>query len=215
MAQSNSFDPSKSYSDIGFHGGIYTNIKGSTLNNGTTYSIDYGRFTYNGIGGRGGLSFINGLDNDICAIQIPLSFAWRTPISTHRKTLSETLGSVMYGIIQHPAPNFQNAFISLFSFRVELNAGFTPSYIIGHGYYNEHWNSSNETYYEGVLVDNHFGLSADISMRLSMRIWRFNAVVTPSYHYWLTNNFTAKSTKPISQPSKSYLSFNFGLSFAW
>lgn len=214
FAQSRRFDPAKSYNDIGSSGGIYSNTKGSILSDGTVYSVDYGRYTHNGIGCRGGISYIDALDNNINAVQIPLCFAWRTSTPTRKRTLGETAGDLLYGLGQSPTPNYQNAVISLFSFRAEFNAGLTPSYIIGDGYYSEHWDSYNGTYHEGVSVRNRFGLSADVGARLSVRVWRLNVMVTPTYHYWLTNNFTAKSTLPISQPSKSYVSFKFGLSYA-
>lgn len=215
FAQSRKLGFAKSYSDIGFSGGIYTNAKGSALSNGTVYSVDYGQYAHNGIGCRGGVNYIDALDNNISAVQIPLSFAWRIPTPTRRRTLIEATDDFLYGLAQPPTPNYQNVVISLFSFRAEFNIGVTPSYIIGNGYYNEQWSSVYGTFSEGVLVRGRFGLSLDAGARFSVRIWRFNIIVNPTYHYWLTNNFTAKSTLPISQPSKSYVSFKFGLSYAF
>lgn len=211
FAQSRRFDPAKSYNNVGFSGGIYSNTDGGVLSEGTVYSLDYGQYDHNGIGCRGGVSYIDALDNNISVVQIPLSFGWRSPI--RKRTVVEVGGEFLYEMGHYPAPNYPNAAASLFPFRLEFNVGVTPSYVIGSGYYEERWNSVSGTFSEGISVRSRLGLTLDAGARFCFRVWRFNILVIPTYHYWLTNNFTAKSTLQILQPSKSYLSFKFGLSY--
>lgn len=212
-SQKRKFHPADSYSDLSFTTGIYAITgSGDYLGEGTVLSLDYAQFSYNGMGARGGVSYIYELDQDISVLQLPLSFAWRTSLP-QKRTPQKKAVDALYGLATPFTPNYQNAVVSLFSFRAEFNGGITPSYVLGDGYYTECWNSYEGTYHEGIHVKNRFGLTADLGVRLSLRVWRFNLLLNPSYHYWLTNNFEAQSTRPISQPSRSYFSCKFGVSF--
>lgn len=69
---------------------------------------------------------------------------------------------------------------------------------------------------DGVSVKYRFMLSADAGIRFAVRVWRFNLIVNPQYHLWLTDNFSRRSSlKSLNGQkfSRSYLSVNFGLGF--
>lgn len=213
--QGKRFNPHNSYQDITVSGGIYANTNNDLLTDGTVYSVDYANFAYSGIGFRAGVSFVDQLDNNINIFCAPLSFAWRTPLGQQRSVV-ENIGLGLGGYIQSPSHNVGSAFFSMIPFRLELNAGLTPGTIAGNGFYNQRWSSFLGEYMYGVSVRNRFILSADVGFRATVRVWRLNMMLSPQYHYWLTDNFSRRSTLASlnsEKLSRSYMSFNFGLGY--
>lgn len=99
--QAKKFNPANSCNDITVSVGIYNNTKGGLLSQGTIYSGDFSNFTYNGIGFRGGVSYIDALDNNINVVSVPLSFAWRSPARKER-TVGEHINYGLNSYFEDP-----------------------------------------------------------------------------------------------------------------
>lgn len=209
------FNPALSMGEIGFTAGMYTNVNRERLGEGTAYSLDYGEFNiFNGLGFRGGLSYIEGLDDGIDVISMPLKFALRSRLP-RRMTPVERIQSALISQIGYYRPNPAAAILSQLSMRVEISVGLTPGYISGDGFHSSPYSSSYGNYEDGISVKTRFMLTADAGSRLSIRIWRFNIVFAGYYHYLLTNNYRRDTTLSSfdGRLSRSYFSLNLGLSF--
>ncbi len=193
--------------------------------------ISYGQFYKNGLGFRAGLAYMpENLDIKHSA-GIPISFAWRLltqegePAGFKDSLDDKPYYESYYDDYQYNhnryenygnyamerfAENAMSFFLSLIS-RLEVNAGLTPGYIFGAD--NLHYSGvSNQTY--GMVVRNPFYLTADIGLKTSWRVWRFNINMNPALHYSLTDNIRTKNYNgTLSKPHRTQLSLVFGLNF--
>ena len=193
--------------------------------------ISYGQFYKNGLGFRAGLAYMpENLDIKHSA-GIPISFAWRLLTQGGEPTgFKDSLDDKPYYesyyddyqynhnryenygnyAMERFAENAMSFFLSLIS-RLEVNAGLTPGYIFGAD--NLHYSGvSNQTY--GMVVRNPFYLTADIGLKTSWRVWRFNINMNPALHYSLTDNIRTKNYNgTLSKPHRTQLSLVFGLNF--
>ncbi len=206
------FNPIFSYNEITVMGGAYTNAASTDgLHGGTSYSVDYGRFSQSGIGFRGGVEYIDELDNDISLLTLPLKFAYRIPIT--KRTMGERALDAAE-VFLYTRGDLFSSFATLIGLQMELNAGITPGMVLGEGYEYRNLSGGAEEVY-GVSVEHGFATTFDLGMRLGVRIWRFNLLGSLQYHYLLTNNFRQRTpyTNGYGSIGRGYVSAGFGASF--
>ncbi len=204
----------RDYKDFSVGMGLYTNTGSEFLKNGTLLNVNYGIFSYRGIGFRGGFNYIYGIDEDLNIFSVPLSFALRTMGRDNRTPVERVVSSA--GTLAYTRGDGFSAFLALFSLKAELNAGLTPGYIAGEPYYGEVWDSYNGSYMEGLSVKNRFMLTADAGFRVSLKIWRFNFMANPQIHYNVTNNFryrTSLENYDSDKVNDVFFSINCGVGF--
>lgn len=219
FAQESEFDPTTYLNDICFSQGIYDNIQNSDFKiQGVNYGLEYGRFDYNGLGGRVGIKYLSDDNGNLNVIGLPLQFAWRTKLTDHRK-FGQRLNDVIETAVNDSYNNrfnLFNALASMLSWRLELNAGLTPGFATGDDYKTAITDNSHQTTFVGMRINHKFYLTADAGLRFTIRVWRFNLAFIPQYHYLITDNFRSISNKPQlnnRKVTKHILSANFGISF--
>lgn len=218
-AQKSEFDPTTYLNDISYSQGIYDNMQNSDLNiQGLNYRLEYGRFDYNGLGGRVGINYFSDDSGNLNVIGLPLLFAWRTRLTDQRE-FEQRLNDAIETTINDSYNNrfsLINTLTSMLSWRLELNAGLTPGFSMGDGYRTVTTVNNNQTAFAGMRANNKFYLTADAGLRLTLRVWRFNLAFIPQYHYLITDNFRTINNNPQfnnHKVTKHIISANFGLSF--
>lgn len=184
--------------DIRFTAGVRIPFESSRANNGEVMSLTYGRYNDKGFGLRGGVQWMfENMDIDDY-LGIPLSVCW----SSGRRTFKESLENGVYnaawgafhdkyyyGTDPDAGSVLGDFFMGLFN-RIEFFAGVTPGYIFGHSNSGYNMSSSGSTeYVNHTYIKHRLSLSADAGLSLSIPIWRFQLSVTPSFHYFITDNY--------------------------
>lgn len=177
------------------------------MNWGATATVDYGWFFAKNFGVRGGVSYTWGMDEDMSIIGVPVAFCLRT--SPDRSTAGERIAEGVEGFANRQdagerlSDNIMSSIFEMLPFRAELDLGFTPGYVIGHGSQgkpmlqnevmirdvptnNIMWPTEGNA---GVNVRRHFYLTADASLRLTFNLSRLTLSIVPQYHYLITHNF--------------------------
>ena len=215
MAQGSYPKSFKGYTDVSASIGLYTNTASNdVLNSGQLYSLNLGLFADNGIGFRGGIDYIDGLDDGIKIYSVPLHFAWRM-IGEDTRTTMQRIGTATETYISDRNQTFFGALLTMLSIKAELTAGISPGYIDGNPYYVKTIDSYNGEYWDGLELKNRLYLTADAGLRLSLRIWRIMIYTEHQFHYNITDNFKRKTTLAYDDRKliPSYFSITGGLCF--
>lgn len=178
------------------------------MNWGMTATADYGWFFCRNFGVRGGLQYTWGMDEDMSIIGVPIAFCLRT--SPDRSKATDRIISGVGNFMDRANSgtrlneNITSSIFEMLPFRAELDLGFTPGYVIGHGsqgkpalqdnvYVNAievrsaiMWPTEGNA---GVNVRRHFYLTADASIRLTFNLSKLTLSIVPQYHYLITHNF--------------------------
>ena len=199
---------SRLYEDIEFSAGVMIPVKGKQ-GDFAMYQLTYGHYYHNGLGFKIGAQYIPELCGSENIMGVPIAFAYRSPLYGYKDALLNGMESMVGTAVFHPQSVTNDprgllaSFISGLISRCEFYVGMTPDFIFG----GKDWPEAHR-----------FGLTADLGMRLSWRIWRFCLNFTPAFHYRVTNNhgiYTSSGYDAGSyfEPSRGFVSFTGGLSF--
>lgn len=205
------FNPALSQDQISVAVSVYSANSGNELNEGINYGIDwYHNFTPV-FGVRGGVAFVQGLEDGIHLARLPLGVTLR--ISRYGTGVERFVYSAA-NYISSSDHDFSSALISFIPFDVEFTAGITPGVLLGSRESKSLAVTGGDSYKHGVRVRHRFSATADVGGSLSLRISRVVLRLTPMYHYSLTDNFDLFSD--LSSDSKTSRSFfSFGGGVAW
>lgn len=196
------------YKDIEFSAGVMIPVKGN-LGSFAMYQLTYGHYYNNGLGFKVGAQYIPEMCDNENIIGVPIAFAYRSQLSGYKDALLNGMENMVGTAVFNPQDitddprGLLTSFISGLVSRSEFFVGVTPDFIMG----EKDWPQAHR-----------FGLTADLGLRLSWRIWRFCLNFTPAFHYRVTNNHgictsTGFNSSPSFEPSRGFVSFQGGLSF--
>lgn len=176
-------------------------------NNGIALRLDlsYGYFSRNGIGFRVGATYTPDMYEIGQAAGMPVAFAWRT-FNIDKSYSTDTIDYDDYNpdymlhqdYSDYAKEQIATGFARLLTHianSIEFDAGVTPGCIFG-------------------SKANSFYMTADLGLKTSWRIWRFNLSLNPAMHYMLTDKVDMGRYKVnLSSWEKWNLSLTFGVSF--
>ena len=99
----------------------------------TLWTLSYGRYADNGMGGRIALAYAPEFNTIDRYWAMPLSFAWRTPDPSRRRTLSFSEPADPFSTdpdFYHPLQDFLAELFLNFISRGEFYAGLTPGFLL-------------------------------------------------------------------------------------
>ena len=171
------------------------------------YELSYGHYNLKGFGFKAGVNYMPEFADCTGIVGVPIAFAYRTNLFGYEDMLINGLEGMVGTAVRNPRAtandprNLLTSFLTGIVSRYEFFAGVTPDYITG----DKDWPDANR-----------FGLTADLGIRFSYRIWRFCLNITPTFHYRFTNNLcTYRYPGPgyEFQPVRGMFSLSAGLSF--
>lgn len=200
------------FRDISLDFGIYPSLSGSRtvpILSGQILSLKTSHYFSKRFGYRLGITSVSDMEGASSLYSVPIYLTIRS--TTHRNLA-----------ISSHTKNFSNLllqlFMSIFPRNVEVNLGpnlgvATPDggqgYIIRNGH----------EYLYQFEIDNRFYATADASLRLNYKIWRFGIVLSPTVSYLLTDNWAFRSELPNDENNgfkpRWFLKGTIGLSFAF
>lgn len=196
------------YEDIEFSAGVMIPVKGKQ-GDFAMYQLTYGHYFYNGLGFKVGAQYIPELCGSECIMGVPIAFAYRSQLSGYKDALLNGMENMVGTAVFNPQDitddprGLLTSFLSGLVSRTEFFVGVTPDCIMG----EKDWPQARR-----------FGLTADLGLRLSWRVWRFCLNFTPTFHYRVTNNHgictsSGWNSSPDFDPSRGFVSLRGGLSF--
>lgn len=201
-------DISRLYDDMEFSSGVMIPVKGKQ-GDFAMFQLTYGHYYYSGLGFKVGAQYVPELCGSKAIMGVPIAFAYRTQLSGYKDALLDGMENMVGTAVFHPQDvtddprGLLTSFLSGLVSRWEFYAGVTPDFIFG----EKEWSDAHR-----------FGLTADLGMRMSWRIWRFCINFTPAFHYRVTNNhgiYTSSGygSSSVFEPARGFFSFTGGLSF--
>lgn len=200
------------FRDISLDFGIYPSLSGShtaPILSGQILSLKTSYYFSKRFGYRLGITSVSDMEGASSLYSAPIYLTIRSTtqrdlsISSHTHSFSDLLLQL---------------FMSIFPKNVELNLGTnlgvaTPDNGMGYIFWN-----GNEYLYQ-FEIDNRFYATADASLRLNYKIWRFGIVLSPTVSYLLTENWAFRSELPNDENNGFkptwFLMGTIGLSFAF
>lgn len=195
--------------------GVYSILKSDDfLNQGSIYALSFSHYSFRNLGLKTGISYIKDLEEDIDILFVPVNMSWRT--RKDRRNLSQRVGHAMDSYIEDDN-TILGSILTMLPLQFEISAGVSPGYIFGTDYECNVWSSIHGDYVDRIIIKNRFCLTADFGIGIYLNIWKLTAMIRPEYHYMITDNFERRATlKSLNKPiSRSYISFNAGIGFAF
>ena len=215
----------KSYgNEVSFSAGVYaplTQNKGNDL----LLSLSYGHFSYNGFGYTAGIQYIPSVVNVNDVLGFPIAIAFRTGDKSAADRFESAADNAARSALMSGSDNqeiLKSALLGLFN-QAKFSLGITPGYIIGDSS-SVGWSRIGQLTREEFWTERVFPLylSLDAGIAFNLSIWRFDLILQPAVHCWLTDSLVPhyavvdEISGPLSEkasPARWFFSFSGGLSF--